>query len=171
MTDSIVPSNERPDVDGNLTFTQIECEDGTLGSQNLEMTSAPTADQETSLASDEEEEDDNVEVVVSNTGDSREAPNYKDGVIALASIVARRLRETHPGLLGDPSTSQPRELPSWLQAHASTDTAEPSQQFVEQALKMDSIFIQQHGVKVDKAVGVTQRFNDHVADKFPELDR
>jgi hypothetical protein len=144
----------------------LELEEGRLG-LNQEMTSEET---EILSSSDEDEEEEEGGLGYSSA-DSTNSPHYRDSIISLASVVVHRLRTTHPHIAGDPSLSLPAALPSWLRAHAKSDTAVPSEAFSEQAMKMDAIFVQQHGLKVDMGSGVTRRFVERVAEQVPEIDR
>jgi hypothetical protein len=124
--------------------------------------------QDESSSSDEEEGE---VLPASKTADSSDSQHYRSAIYSLASVVANRLKSTHPENVGDPSTSQPLELPSWLQAHAKSDTSVPSEAFTLQVLQMDSCFLRQHGENVDLKDAVLKRFVDNVVEQFPEIDR
>lgn len=98
------------------------------------------------------------------------SPHYQDGILSIASIVAHRLKDPHPDLVGDPSNEEQPILPEWLQSHATTTSIQPSVIMKKAALNLDSTFILQHGkISVDKEPGVLRRFTDQVSTQFPEI--
>lgn len=129
---------------------------------------------ETSWLSDEEEED--VESTQQETEitcvPTAEFPKYDDGIWCLAGLVAYKLKEKYPEIVGDAVINQVVNLPSWLESHSKRDRTNPSQELVQQVKEMDKIFISQHGSHlVDKAPAVMARFCDKVAQQHPGISR
>lgn len=114
-------------------------------------------------SADEEEEDvpqNNSQQEQEKTADSENHPHYRDGVLTLAGIVAKRLRSKHPQLAGDVDSVEHLHLPLWLEAHAAEDTCPPSQEWSCAALALDTIFRHQNNTKekVDVKPGTLKRF-------------
>jgi len=159
----MIPADELPEIEEDASMTEVEFDVG-REVLNHEMTS----EIQDGYSSSEEEDD----LPASKTADCSNSPHYREAILSLASIVADRLKLTHPENIGDPApTCEPLLLPSWLQAHAKSDTSVPSAVFAEKVLQMDSFFVRQHGDKVDEKPGVLKRFVDNVAEQMPEMDR
>jgi hypothetical protein len=104
--------------------------------------------------------------------DTAAFPNYLEGIIALAGIVAFRLANKFPELVGEPFPQEQMDLPTWLQSHSRSDYCHPSSELRQQAQDMDVIFLRLHGLQlVDKRPGVMRRFQDEVMSKHPDMIR
>jgi hypothetical protein len=124
------------------------------------------------LGPTDEEQQVNLSQTDQPSPDTAAFPKYSQGIFGLAGIVAFRLANKFPELVGEPLPEEQMELPTWLQSQSRSDSCHPSSQLQQQARDMDDIFLRQHGMQlVDKRPGVMRKFQDEVMSKHPEIKR
>jgi len=134
------------------SVASLEDEDGALSDES----SSASKD---SSSEEDSEDDGQGQDVSSKTVDQPERADYKDGLRAKAELLAAKFRLKHPFLecTSDEREDTNYEWPRWMDCHKKLEIAKPSSALMEMVRKMDIIFLQQHGVEIDRLPGVMKR--------------